>query len=218
MTLQNRVTPHGDIIAHPARGLFMGNRGILHKEDQTLGRARWRHPHWVTCLLAYKGWHRDVMQPRNYTELFFLDEATALAAGHRPCALCRRQAYDAYRTALAGALRHEKPLSANTLDRMLHEARTMKGERGQRRFHASLDSLPDGCMMRAPHDDPELAWLVWGGNLLRWQPSGYDMIERRSENVSVEVLTPGPTVLALQNGYQAHLHPTARDLLQGERQ
>ena len=100
MPLQNRMTPLGDIIAHSGRGSFMGNRGILHAPDQRLGKARWRHPHWVTCVLVYKDWHREVMQPNNYTELFFLDEATALAAGHRPCALCRRKDYDAFQRAL----------------------------------------------------------------------------------------------------------------------
>ena len=90
MPLQNRVTPGGEIIADPARGTLMGNRGILHDAQQRLGRVRWRHPNWICCLLAFKGRRREVMTPHRYTELFFLDEATALAAGHRPC--CEMQA------------------------------------------------------------------------------------------------------------------------------
>src|SRR5688500_15168681 len=97
MPLQNRVTPFGEIEAAPARGLFMGNRGILHDANQQLGRARWRHKSWVTCLLSFKDRRREVMAPRRYTELFFCDEAVALAAGHRPCAECRREDYERFR-------------------------------------------------------------------------------------------------------------------------
>ena len=91
MPLQNRVTPGGEIIADPARGTLMGNRGILHDAGQRLGVARWRHPHWIYCRLSFKGRRRAVMAPGRYTELFFLDEASALAAGHRPCYECRRE-------------------------------------------------------------------------------------------------------------------------------
>ncbi len=91
MPHQNRVLATGEFVADPARGLFMGNRGILHDEYQRIGHVRWRHKAWITCRLKYKGWFREIMQLGNYTELFFLDEAVALAAGHRPCALCRRE-------------------------------------------------------------------------------------------------------------------------------
>lgn len=103
MPLQNRVTPFGEIIAHPARGELMGNRGILHDASQRLSPSRWRHRHWVTCLTRFKEWQRRVMQPHAYTELFFLDEATALAAGHRPCALCRRERYRSFQTSMQRA-------------------------------------------------------------------------------------------------------------------
>lgn len=208
MPLQNRVTPHGEIVADPARGLFMGNRGILHDGDQRLGRARWRHPHWVTCVLVHKDWHRPVMQPNAYTELFFLDEATALAAGHRPCALCRRSAYRDFQRALAQAFHREVELSADALDRMLHQARISSGSRRQNRFEAMLDDMPDGAVVRFPAE-PETAWLVKGDDLLRWCHQGYDLVEQRPAGKLVEILTPRPTVLALQNGYRPKLHPTA---------
>jgi len=213
MALQNRVTPEGEIVANPARGLFMGNRGILHGDNQRLGRTRWRHPHWVTCVLVHKDWHRPVMQPHAYTELFFLDEATAFAAGHRPCALCRRAAYDAFQEALAKALHRDEHLGANALDRMLHQARIVRGSRRQRRFEAVLDDLPDGAMVRFP-DRPDVAWLVNGTHLFRWQHGGYDDVTTRPLGELVDVLTPRPTILALQKGYEPLLHPTAEQLRQ----
>ncbi|MEM7043045.1 MAG: hypothetical protein AAF543_09570, partial [Pseudomonadota bacterium] len=127
MPLQNRVTPKGDVQALAERGLFMGNRGILHDTSRQLGTSRWRHPHWIICVLSFKGWHREVMQPNTWTELFFMDEATALAAGHRPCALCRRSAYNAFQEALRTALHRDQRLDAASLDRMLHAARIEPG-------------------------------------------------------------------------------------------
>ncbi|MGI9500702.1 MAG: hypothetical protein ACR2P3_11725 [Geminicoccaceae bacterium] len=213
MPLQNRVTPKGDIQALAERGQFMGNRGILHDTAQRLSAARWRHPHWIICMLAYKGWHREVMLPRAYTELFFLDEATALAAGHRPCALCRREAYLAFQEALKAALYREERLSANDLDRMLHAARIVQGSRRQRRFEARLDDLPDSTMLTLP-DEADLektdtVWLALGQHLLRWRPGGYDRRFRRPKGGMASVLTPRPIVLALQKGYRPVLHPSA---------
>ena len=210
MALQNRVTPFGEMIAHPARGLLMGNRGILHDYDQRLGHARWRHPHWVTCVLVYKDWHREVMQPNAYTELFFLDEATALAAGHRPCALCRREDYNAFQAKLAKALHRQEVLDADSLDRMLHQARISAGTRQQARFEAMLNDVPDGAMVQLG-GDPEVAWLVRGQQLLRWQPDGYDEAIPRPVGKLVEVLTPRPTTLTLLHGYEPSLHPTAEE-------
>ncbi|MEM9627003.1 MAG: hypothetical protein AAGA21_12280 [Pseudomonadota bacterium] len=213
MPLQNRVTPEGEIAAMSERGLFMGNRGILHDAGQRLLKPRWRHPHWVICVLAFKGWYRQVMQPNNYTELFFMDEATALAAGHRPCALCRRPAYLAFQDALKAALHQKNRLDAPALDRMLHAARIEGGTRRQRRFEASLDDLPDGVMVRHLDDVTGEAsgasWLVLGERLLRWSPGGYDRDVRREAGLTVQVLTPRPTVLALQQGYRPSLHTSA---------
>jgi hypothetical protein len=216
MPLQNRVKPDGEIVALPNRGLFMGNRGILHDTEQRLLGARWRHPHWIICVLAFKGWHRQVMQPNNYTELFFLDEATALAAGHRPCALCRRADYLAFQDGLKHALRHAERLSAHALDQMLHAARIEAGTRRQRRFEAGLDDLPDGTMIvrrdGASDDQPGDIWLVHGRHLLRWRPGGYDRALQRETGIVVQVLTPRPAMLALQQGYQPILHSSAREL------
>ncbi len=211
--MQNRVTPEGEIVALSERGLFMGNRGILHDAEQRLQTARWRHPHWIICLLAFKGWHRDVMQRHTYTELFFIDEATALAAGHRPCALCRRASYLDYLDALKAALHQDRRLNATSLDRMLHSARIEIGTRRQRRFEARLDDLPDGVMIThhedAGHGASGTIWLVRGRHLLRWRPSGYDRSVRRPNGITVQVLTPRPTVLALQQGYRPVLHQSA---------
>ncbi|MGI9449736.1 MAG: hypothetical protein ACR2QH_03690 [Geminicoccaceae bacterium] len=184
----------------------------MHGAEQRLGLARWRHPHWVTCILVYKDWRRKVMQPNNYTELFFLDEATALAAGHRPCALCRRKDYVAFQEALCDALHREDSLGADGLDRMLHSARISEGTRHQKRFEAVLDNVPSGAMIRF-QGDLEQAWLVKDDQLLRWQPEGYDAVEERSMGKLVDVLTPRPSVLALQRGYQPFLHPSAEALL-----
>ncbi|MEZ5930527.1 MAG: hypothetical protein R3F54_00960 [Alphaproteobacteria bacterium] len=207
------MTPEGDIVALPDRGLFMGNRGILHDSGQRLQKARWRHPHWIICVLAFKGWHREVMQPNAYTELFFMDEATALAAGHRPCALCRHSAYQAFQDALKRALRHGGQLHARDLDRMLHAARIETGTRRQRRFEAALDDLPDGVMISSQHQGADArggdVWLVLGKHLVRWRPGGYDRRVRRPFGEAVLVLTPRPTVLALKEGYAPLLHPSA---------
>lgn len=135
---QNRVAPTGEIVAAPYRGTFMGNRGILHDGAGRLGSARWRHRHWVCCLLRFRGRHRQVMAPNRYTELFFLDEAVALAAGHRPCAECRRADFNAFRAAFG------PDLSAPEIDAALHRARVDRGTRRQIRHEAPLGRLPDG--------------------------------------------------------------------------
>lgn len=217
MPLQNRVTPRGDILALPNRGLFMGNRGILHDAEKTLSRSRWKHHNWIICTLSYKGWHREVMQVGTYTELFFLDEATALAAGHRPCALCRRAAYGAFQEGLRHALRRTQRLTAQALDHMLHAARIERATRQQRQFEARLDDLPDGVMIvqadETLGDNHEDIWLVAGKYLLHWGPKGYDRMLDRPQGITALVLTPRPTVLTLQQGYQPIIHPSANILL-----
>ncbi len=192
MALQNRVLPTGEIVADPARGLFTGNRGCLHDGQKHLGKARWRGKAWIICLLAFKGWKRQVMTPGTWTELFFLDEAVALAAGHRPCALCRRAAYDAYRAAWGGSPR------APEMDSVLHEAR-----RGDRMWHAA-DSLPDGCFVRAEGQ----AYLLQGAQMWPYRPLGYGSAQARIKG-QVEVLTPGPNLAVLAAGYVPVLHDTA---------
>ena len=198
MPLQNRVLATGDIIAHPARGLFMGNRGILHDESQRLGRQRWKHKAWIICALAHKDWHRQVMAPGTYTELFFLDEAVALAAGHRPCALCRREAYRHY----AAAAGHQG--GAQALDARLHAERAIPRRFRQRRHEAPMAALPDGAIMF--DGTPK---LVWGQSLLPVRPQGYGPAEARPLSGRVTLLTPPTTVRALANGYRPELHPTS---------
>lgn len=211
MPLQNRVTPFGEIVADPARGLFMGNRGILHDDQRRLGRSRWRHPNWIVCSLDYRATPRPLMAPGAYTELFFLDEATALAAGHRPCALCRRPAFRRFaaawgaaaKGAAKGAQATDAPPSAKRIDSALHAAR-LGDNRPQRRHAAPLASLPDGAMVEidgAP-------WLVHAGRRRRWTLAGYREAEPLDAR-TVAVLTPEPSVAALRAGFAPVLHPSS---------
>jgi hypothetical protein len=203
MPLQNRVTPEGDIITTPARGTMMGNRGgAFHTPERRLGPRRWRTKAWICCVLQFKGRHRAVMQPNRYTELFFLDEATALAAGHRPCFECRRQ--DALRFAEAWRLGHglqTRPRAAE-MDVVLHPQRIDKERRSARL--RSVAGLPDGAFVRWRH----AAHLVVRGNLLAWTLEGYVPSES-PPHVEVEIITPPAIVAALSAGYRPMLHPTA---------
>jgi hypothetical protein len=203
MPRQNRVLPTGEIIAHPARGLLTGNRGLLHDDAGELGPARWRHPHWISCALTYKDWRRQVMTPGTWTELFFLDEAVALSAGHRPCALCRRADYTSFRIAWGRAM-GERPGAAD-MDHVLHAARIEKPGRRQRRHAALLATLPDGAFILwtgTPH-------LVLKDQLLPYDPQGYGPAAARPPMAEVTVLTPRPMVEVLQAGYRPILHGSA---------
>jgi hypothetical protein len=197
MPRQNRVTPLGEIVALPQRGRWMGNRGgCLHDNAGRLGKSRWKTRAWLICRLQFKGWHREVMRPGRYTELFFLDEATALAAGHRPCALCRRDAFDHYRDCVASAFGGVRP-GAPELDRRLHAER-LDGL-AQRRGIAKLRDLPDGAMVVPPGSTEP--WLVWRGALHRWTPSGYAGTMAATPAMPVAVLTPALSRLALSRDY-----------------
>lgn len=198
---QNRVTPEGEIIATPARGLFLGNRGCLHDAAGRLGTARWRHPHWIVCALAFKDRHRALMAPGRWTELFFLDEAVALAAGHRPCAECRRAAFRAFQAAFAPAA-----LPAPEIDRRLHAARVTRARR-QITHAAEIATLPDGTFLRLPGETA--AQLLHAGQLWPYSPAGYGPPRPRPTAGLVAVLTPAPTLAALRNGYRPALHPSA---------
>ncbi|MGH6917388.1 MAG: hypothetical protein ACREJ0_06750 [Geminicoccaceae bacterium] len=198
MPWQNRVTPGGEIIADPARGTLMGNRGILHDAQQRLGAARWRHPHWISCRLTFKGRWRKVMAPHRYTELFFLDEATALAAGHRPCYECRREDFRRFQAAWRRAFGHDA--SAGAIDRALHKARVEPRSHRQIRFAAPLDALPDGAFVLLPNA-PSSPLLVQDDRLLPWRPGGYGPPRARCSG-RVTVLTPAPTIAVLRAGYQ----------------
>ncbi|AZQ67188.1 hypothetical protein EF888_08605 [Silicimonas algicola] len=197
MTHRNRMLATGDLVADPARGLFMGNRGILHDERGHIGRALWKHKSWIICVLEHKGWHRTVMTPGAYTELFFLDDAVALAAGHRPCALCRRSAFDAYRRAAGLTSR------ASDMDDRLHTERAIPRTFGQRRYQTDAATLPDGAIIL-----DTIPLLVQGDRLRPVSPSGYGDPRPRMTGI-VTVLTPPTSVAALKGGFSPVLHPSA---------
>jgi hypothetical protein len=204
---QNRVTPFGELIATPARGTLMGNRGCLHDAGGNIRRA-WVGKRWIVCVLAFKGRRRRVMTPGRYTELFFLDEATALAAGHRPCAECQRSRYFEFRRHWAASGRRAAAgdaLSADDLDDALHAER-VDGERRRRTYVERWSRLPDGVMVV---DADGRAYLIHGGRLLPWTPAGYGPAARTSPTVALRVLTPRSVVAAIRHGYGGEVHPSA---------
>jgi len=203
--LQNRVTPAGEVVSDPGRGLLMGNRGCLHHPDRTLGTARWRTKAWICCTLNWRDIKRDPMPPGRWTALFFLDEATSLAAGHRPCAYCRRQEFLAYAGAWQRAAGLTQRPRAAEMDTRLHAERLVPGTRRQQTRPALAGDLPDGVMIR--HDG--VLGLLAGGRLLPWSFGGYlDPLDLGAAD-SVELLTPPSSVAVLGAGYQPLLHPTA---------
>jgi hypothetical protein len=209
MPRQNRVTPFGDILTTPARGTVMGNRGVLH-DDQGNIKRRWQLKRWLVCVLEFRGRKRTVMTPGHYTELFFLDEATALAAGHRPCAECRHARFLAFCNAWASANPADGGSSRPTapvIDDRLHAERLGSG-RSKPSFLGKLDELPDGVFVTVPAWG-EQAYLVWGRHLLAWSPGGYRERRRRPRQAKVKVLTPPSTVGTIQAGYVPDVHPTA---------
>ena len=203
MPRRNRVTPHGALMADDARGTFMGNRGCLHDDAGEVRRAH-RGRRWIICALEFRGRRLPLAHPGRNTQLFFLDEATALAAGHRPCGECRRAAFRAYVDAWRSGNPAEVPggpLHVGDVDRVLHRQRTGPRER------APLGALPDGTFVALEGDPRPL--LVLGDALLAWHPRGYGERIRRVD-AAVEVLTPASTVQALRAGYIPVLHPSAR--------
>jgi hypothetical protein len=209
MPRQNRVTPVGELIATPERGTFMGNRGVLHDAEGRIKRA-WQLRRWIACVLEFRGRKRTVMTPGRYTELFFLDEATALAAGHRPCAECRRQDYNAFRKAWWSSHRGTRGSSmpgADEMDRQLHAERVGPG-RLKRLFMASLKEMPNGAFVQCP-DWGDDAFLVWNDELLAWSGAGYQKRMNRPRNTRVAVLTPRSIVAVIHAGYAPQVHPSA---------
>jgi hypothetical protein len=204
MPLQNRVDPFGELFADPARGTFMGNRGgRFHTPARTLTARRWASRQWICCVLAFKGRHRDVWG-RFYTELFFLDEPTALAAGHRPCFECRRQEADTLAEFWRIAHRLRRCPRAAEMDQVLHRER-LQG-RAKRRHRRSIDGLPDGVFIALDGT----AFALRGDALLRWTPEGYDARMPRPRRVIVEVLTPPAIVAVLSAGYRPRWHASAK--------
>jgi hypothetical protein len=206
MPLQNRVTPTGDIIATPHRGMFTGNRGIIHDPATKTLMRRWASQAWLTCLCEFRGWRRKVMGGRSWTELFFLDEATALAAGHRPCFFCRRDDANRFRAAweqgngVAGIL-------ARDIDTVLHRERLA---RAKKRLHAlpmALEELPDGAMVQVGNE----SYLIAQGRALAWSPAGYGDMQNALQDAML--LTPPSTLRSLAAGYRPVLHPSAAELV-----
>lgn len=205
MPRQNRVTPLGEIVALPERGLLMGNRGILHDDAQRIVRS-WQVRRWIACRTAFRGRHRQVMRPHSYTELFFLDEVTAFAAGHRPCAECRHADYQRFKAAWTVAA--GKQASADQMDTVLHADRLVGRGANQRKrcYQEQLAALPEGSFI---HLDGS-AWLLWQGQLLAWSAAGYHT--RRPlppASGRVDVLTPRSLVAVLRAGYLPLVHPSA---------
>ena len=201
MPLQNRVTPLGEFVAVPERGLVYGNRGCLHDADGRIRRS-WNGKRWIACRLEFRDRRRErLLQPGRYTELFFLDEATAFAAGHRPCAECRREDFVRFAELWDGEAR------ADAIDARLHAERL---DGNKRRLHASeLGDLPDGAFVLRDGRP----WLVRRDELLRWTPAGYGDRRPRPRRETAVLLTP-PSLLPVLAGDRRPLvplfHPSAR--------
>jgi hypothetical protein len=204
MPLQNRVTPTGDIIATPHRGLFTGNRGIIHDPaTKTLLSKRWATPAWLVCVCDFRGRRREVMGGRSWTELFFLDEATALAAGHRPCFYCRRDDANRFRAAWEQG-NGVADIRLRDIDAVLHRERLDRGKKRLHQLAMPLGQLPGGAMVQQGAE----SFLIVDGQALLWSPAGYRKAEHAINDA--KLLTPPSTLRALGAGYRAVLHPSAR--------
>jgi hypothetical protein len=203
MPLQNRVNPFGGLCASSARGLLFGNRGgRFHTDAKTLTTRRWASRQWICCVLDFKGRHRDVWG-RFYTELFFLDEPTALAAGHRPCFECRRKDAQAFAELWRVANKLSAAPRAPEMDAVLHTER-LDG-RAKRLHCREIDDLPDAAFIAMDGT----AFAVRGDTLLRWTPQGYDARKPRPRRTTVDVLTPPAILKVLSAGYKPRWHPSA---------
>src|SRR5688572_22803835 len=211
MPRQNRVTPFSSIVAASARGTLTGNRGCLHDDHEHIRRHS-QGTRWIVCLLEFKGRKRNLMTPGHYTELFFLDEATALAAGHRPCAECQRERFTKFRDLWAAAnpelAAGTRRPAATVLDLALHNERTATINHGDGRC-MSIESLPDGVFVA---DAEHNAYLVWSGQLLRWSPAGYAR-PTAPLHFPARVLTPASVVRTLAAGYPAGIHDSALETM-----
>ncbi len=202
MPLQNRVDPFGELFTSSARGTLFGNRGgRFHRDDRTLGRRRWASRQWICCVLEFKNRRRDVWG-RYYTELFFLDEVTALAAGHRPCFECRRRDAERFAECWRQAFRLKERPHAPQMDVVLHAER-LDG-REKRRHRRAIDDLPDGAVIAQGQG----VFAVRGNSLLRWTPAGYSEHGARPRNATAEVLTPPAILTVLAAGYRPRWHPS----------
>jgi hypothetical protein len=206
MPLQNRVLPSGEIVAIPDRGMFVGNRGIIHSPaTKTLLRKRWSTDAWLTCVLEFRGRRRKVMQRQSWTELFFLDEATAFAAGHRPCFYCRREDANRFRAAWEKGNR-VSDVRAPDMDAVLHRERFASAKK-LHPLPMRIEKLPDGTMVRAG----EQSYLIVRGKALQWSPSGYRKVDGTIRDA--KLLTPPSTVRAFAAGYRVVIHESVAKLI-----
>jgi hypothetical protein len=211
MPLQNRVNPYGEITATFARGTLMGNRGCLHDTaDHPLRQYQSRR--WIICVLDFKGRTRRPMPPGQYTSLFFLDEATALAAGHRPCAECQRERFTVFRAHWASAnpeLAGSAAPAVDIIDSALHRERISAHHYQRDKVKLTcaerLDQLPDGVLIVLEFSDTP--YLVRGDQLFPWSFAGYGQPIARPR-VTVQVLTPRSTVRAIAAGFAPRIHPS----------
>jgi len=200
--LQNRVTPTGDIIATPHRGMFTGNRGVIHDPASKTLTRRWANKAWLTCVCEFRGRRREVMGGRSWTELFFLDEATALSAGHRPCFYCRRDAAVRFRAAWEAG-NGATNVSARDIDAVLHRERLSGGKKRLHPLPMPLEELPAGAMVQQGNG----SYLIARRRALSWSPAGYGQAQTTLQDAML--LTPPSTLRALSAGYRPVLHPSA---------
>lgn len=210
MPLRNRVDPWGDLHSVAERGLLTGNRGCLVDDDGTVVRHH-RGSLWIVCLTEFRGWQSPLARPGHWTPIFFLDDAVALAAGHRPCGLCRRPAYESYRRAVATGVGAPNSLTAQDLNRRLaserlHRGRGIARRHDRRTWTSGIDDLPAGTVLVGPERQPR---LLLPDRLVGFAFSGWAKALRRPVGVRVEVLTPPTSVVALANGYEPLIHQSA---------
>ena len=209
MPYQNKVDPWGNIQAVASRGMFLGNRGVLHNEQQEI-KATHRIKGWVTCLLEFKDRKREIMKPKRYTELFFLDEATAFSAGHRPCAECRRIRYNEFKEKWLEAngelLQGKKPTAPN-MDHIIHEERISHKQKIS--YVSTLKLLPDGTLIEID----SVAFLIWHHTLYQWSYSGYSKSDLAfNAEDEVIVLTPKSYVKTFSKGFIPDVHESIKKI------
>ena len=214
MPLQNRVNPFSTITATPERGTWTGNRGVIHNADKEIVRNH-AVKYWITCELKYKNFQRKVMTPNRWTELFFLDEATAFAAGHRPCGFCRNSDFKRFKSLwlLANGERYglKKDAKIDVIDALIHQER-LNEDGFQKTFKANLTTLPDGTFITL--NDSSKAYLWFQQNLYEWSFSSYAKILGIVQNQEVEVLTPFSYVEVFRVGYLPEVHVSISNILQ----
>lgn len=206
MPLQNRVDPLGEIHAVKSKGTLLGNRGILHNDNKEIVTA-YKSKAWITCLLDFKGTKREIMSKGQYTELFFLDEATAFSAGHRPCAQCQRKRYNEFKNKWLKANGHkvngQKTNIAN-IDKIIHQERIHKKQKIT--FIAQLNLLPDGTMIQINN----AVYILWSGNLHKWTFDGYSLSDIRITKEEVNVITPQSYVKMFANNFIPEVHESIK--------